>query len=170
MYGPSFLEKKQLHPQYDSQSKQQICCKTTRHGLKSVHMPEVGTCNISYYEMDKQASQQKNKSSKSWRSLYPCVSFFSAMAGESSGAQVELPQMLGPPTGSMPIKLPQERKRLALVLRGIKRSVMTADMEPNSAVSLISPANIQCSSWSMLCHTMGSAHDWCVRKQRIATL
>lgn len=51
--------------------------------------------------------------------------------------------MLGPPTGSMPIKLPQERKRLALMFRGIKRSVMTADMEPNSAVSLISPAQRQ---------------------------
>lgn len=65
------------------------------------------------------------------------------MAGESSGAQVVLPQMLGPPTGSMPIKLPQERKRLALMLRGIRRSVMTAAMEPNSAVSLISPACAQ---------------------------
>lgn len=72
--------------------------------------------------------------------LYPCVSFLSAMAGVSSGAHVLLPQMLGPPTGSMPIRLPQDRNRLALVLRGIKCSVMRAAMEPSSAVSLISPA------------------------------
>lgn len=98
---------------------------------------------MSCCDMQAQASQQGSSAFKSWQRIYPCVSFFSAIAGESSGAQVELPQMLGPPTGSMPIKLPQERKRLALMFRGIKRSVMTADMEPNSAVSLISPAQRQ---------------------------
>lgn len=61
------------------------------------------------------------------------------MAGVSSGAQVPLPQMLGPPTGSMPIRLPQVRKRRERVVRGITRSTMMAGREPNWAVSLISP-------------------------------
>lgn len=59
----------------------------------------------------------------------------------SSGAQVPLPQMAGPPTGSMPMRLPQVRNSFARVARGIQRSVIKAESDPSSAVSLISPAN-----------------------------
>ncbi len=72
---------------------------------------------------------------------YPCDSFAARIAGVSSGAQVPLPQMLGPPTGSMPIRLPQVRKRRERVVRGIICSVMIPAMDPSWAVSLISPVH-----------------------------
>ena len=44
---------------------------------------------------------------------YPKVWFFSLISSVSSGAQLLLPQMAGPPTGSMPMPAPQVRKSAA---------------------------------------------------------
>ncbi len=86
---------------------------------------------------------------------HPCDSFAARIAGVSSGAQVPLPQMLGPPTGSMPIRLPQVRKRRERVVRGITRSTMMAGREPSWAVSLISPEH---HSLLMLSFTLAFMH------------
>ena len=51
-----------------------------------------------------------------------------------------LPQIAGPPAGSIPMPAPQVRKRAARVLAGTKRSPRNLLISPKSAVSRVSPA------------------------------
>ena len=61
------------------------------------------------------------------------------MSGVSSGAQVALPQMRGPPAGSMPMPEPQVRNSFTRAFWGTRLSDRNAPIRPSSAVSRVSP-------------------------------
>ena len=86
--------------------------------------------------------RSKCKSPSHEEGSYPKVRFFSRISSVSSGAQLLLPQMAGPPTGSMPMPAPQVRKSAARRRAGTSFSPRNLLIRPMSAVSRVSPAQV----------------------------